>query len=160
MGDFFVFTLAQKVVKKEIKKKLKAGVPESEIIVISLTSQEMQSGKDGFRWVKPNKEFWYKGSMYDVVRKTESEGRNTFHCINDKQETQLFIHLDEMVRKNLPQNENAANKTKSLTTGIIKTGLLHENENIRIFNSCNLIHFIDQPFGFNNYFTHIELPPP
>ena len=97
--------------RKEIKKQIKEGVPEDELTIIKQTSENF----DELVWIKPNKEFTYKGTMYDVVRKTiEYNGDVTYHCINDKQETTLFVNLDEQVRKTMDSRNNGKDPLQNL----------------------------------------------
>lgn len=47
-------------------------------------------GDPEFRWIKPGREFRYKGEMYDVV-KTGVDGQNVlYHCIRDSREKKLI----------------------------------------------------------------------
>lgn len=160
MGDIFVFNLAHKVVKKEIKRKLKAGVPKEELFVIILSQSEIEDGEDGFRWVKKDKEFWYKGSMYDVVhQKDETGGKIRFECVNDDQEAQLFIHLESMIRKNLPDSENASRKTKILASGIIKTALPAHKLILTWDIRTSVFSFIKPYIKLQSFSPEVELPP-
>ena len=110
-GFFLVFKYQQSVVRKEIKKQIKEGVPEDELTIIKQTSEIF----DELVWIKPKKEFTYKGTMYDVVRKTiEDNGDITYHCINDTQETTLFVNLDNQVKKNMDARNNGKDPLKNL----------------------------------------------
>lgn len=105
-GFFIVFKYQQSAIRKEIKKQIKEGVPEDELTIIKQTSENF----DELVWIKPKKEFTYKGTMYDVVRKTiEDNGDVTYYCINDTQETTLFVNLDNQVKKNMDARNNGKN---------------------------------------------------
>ena len=89
-GVQYKFLADQKAIQKEIKKRIKQGVPESELFEFDLN----KISKDpGFSWVKSN-EFILGNEMFDIVHR---KGNLAF-CINDKQEAQLFQYLDEMTR--------------------------------------------------------------
>ena len=46
-------------------------------------------------WVERNREFRYKGDMYDVVRtETTPDGGKIFHCIADHEETRLYSEIE------------------------------------------------------------------
>jgi len=110
-GFFIVFNFQQVAIRKEIKKQIKEGVPEDELTIITQTSENF----DEIVWIKPKKEFTYKGTMYDVVRKTvEDNGDITYHCINDTQETTLFVNLDNLVKKNMDARNNGKDSIKLL----------------------------------------------
>lgn len=93
VGYFIAFKLLQQQARKEIKKKLKNSVPESELAVFTFSRKEAAD----LQWVKEGKEFMHNGSMYDVVRAEEHEGAITYHCVNDEQEKQLFVDLEKHV---------------------------------------------------------------
>lgn len=74
---------------------------------------------DELVWIKPKKEFTYKGTMYDVVRKTiEDNGDITYHCINDTQETTLFVNLDNLVKKNMDSRNGGKDPLKNLLNSL------------------------------------------
>lgn len=90
------FHFLQNQARSEMKARIKAGVPEKELHQITFASEE------DILWVRDGKEFKLKGRLYDVVRR---EG-NTFFCVDDEQETQLFAHLDELCREQQDQDGN------------------------------------------------------
>jgi hypothetical protein len=108
-GLFLVFKVQQYQVRKEIKQQIKLGVPEDELARITVTSDNEHL----LDW-EHDKEFRYKGTMYDVVKK-EVIDTNTvvYHCITDKQETKLFTNLDQQVRKEM-ETKNKGNDMKDL----------------------------------------------
>lgn len=99
-GYYPVFKYQQWQVRKEIKKKIKASVPEDElhIVIVNESSDELE-------WVREGKEFIYKGKMYDIVRSEYKDGMIIYSCIDDVQESRLFQRLDELVRKNMDNDD-------------------------------------------------------
>lgn len=83
-------------VKREIKHRIKAGVPECERVKFEFTANEVAA----LDWVKPAKEFRRNGRFYDVVKRIEGE-HVVLECIDDHQETELFAHLTDMVDRAL-----------------------------------------------------------
>ena len=67
-GIIFVFKYQQYAIRKEMKHKIKAGVPEDQLAKIIVNSENEQE----LDW-KHGKEFRYKGIMYDVVKKEVNE---------------------------------------------------------------------------------------
>lgn len=109
-GFFFVFKVQQYRIRREIKQYIKQGVPENELALITVTPEN----ENQLDW-KHKKEFRYKGTMYDVVRK-EIINKTTiiYHCVTDTQETVLFAHLDEMVSKNMDPKNDQNSPVKNL----------------------------------------------
>ena len=109
-GLFLVFRFQQHLVRKEIKRKIKAGVPDQELFFFRINQQNQQA----FEWIHA-REFRYKGRLYDVVRKkTLDQHTIEYACINDIQESRLFAQLDEEVSRNLSNNATPSPQTKVL----------------------------------------------
>lgn len=106
-GPYLTFKAQQYWVKKEIKTRIKNGVPQSELI--SFDANQLMNSKE-FVWEKLGKEFFFKGNLYDIVSATSLNGKFIFKCINDKQEKQLFANLEHLVKK---QNETDKNDQKN-----------------------------------------------
>lgn len=84
-------------IHREIKFKIKAGVPEEELHQFIFTPGEIK----GLVWMKSN-EFQFHGAFYDVVRESiDSSGKTHFFCIRDDNEKKLFAQFSEMFRLNL-----------------------------------------------------------
>ena len=86
MGTYPTFALMQKRIRSEVKAQIKAGIPESELV--GFTWSEIESE---IRWSKPEKEFWYRGTPYDVIR---WDGGRVI-CFPDIKERGLFAVLDQ-----------------------------------------------------------------
>lgn len=53
--------------------------------------------------------------MYDIVKKeTLADSSIAYYCINDKQETELFAHLDELIRKDMDHRSPVGKTAKKL----------------------------------------------
>lgn len=64
--------------------------------LLVLTIQDVEKDKD-FQRIH-NKEFRYKGLMYDIVRELKSGRTTTFVCLHDKRESKLFAGLKKLTR--------------------------------------------------------------
>ncbi len=100
-GYYPVYKIQQWQIRKEIKKKIKASVPEDELYRIKVTKNSTE-----LEWVREDKEFIYDGKMYDIVRCESSGDSITYFCINDTQEMMLFQKLDELVQKNMDSDSS------------------------------------------------------
>lgn len=104
VGYFFVFKAKELQIKSEVKKLIKESVPESQLTIIRLT----QGNKYDFIWIH-EKEFRYKGSMYDIVkRKAVAAGVTDYYCIQDEKETGLFRNLNTFVKGMMNGNNQTA----------------------------------------------------
>lgn len=90
MGSDWMFVHVQKQIRKEVKLKIKKGVPKDELFYF--TSKNPQTE---FHWIKPDKEFELNGHLYDVVRTKILRNHSIeLACVDDWQEAQLFQNLD------------------------------------------------------------------
>lgn len=104
-ATFTYFHFQKKGIRKEIKRKLIAGLDPSELVLLKLTHEDQIKY---LRWEHPG-EFEYQQNMYDVVN-SEVRGDTTwFWCWQDHRETRINRLLDELVAsalgKESPQNE-------------------------------------------------------
>lgn len=100
VGYLAVFTVLQYRVRSEVKKMLKATVPEGEILTLTFHTESLEKGGYALQWIEPH-EFRYNGSMYDILRTHISGDSTYFECINDVQEEMLFAHLDLHVQRHM-----------------------------------------------------------
>ncbi len=107
-GHFLTFITSQYSVKREMKIKIKNQLPETELTIITFNIAELSN----INWEDNGKEFWHNGNLYDVVKKVETAGSVTFHCINDMQEKTLFANLEELINRQM--NSDAQNNNTSL----------------------------------------------
>ncbi len=75
-----------------MKRAIKAGLEEESLHHFSFTKQEYEH----LNWQHKN-EFQWKGVMYDVVRTKTINNIIQVSCVNDKQESVLFAHLNDHI---------------------------------------------------------------
>ncbi|MEZ4875609.1 MAG: hypothetical protein R2793_09250 [Flavobacteriaceae bacterium] len=105
-GYYYFFKVQQRSLRKEVKRQIKEGIPEEELVLITITPQN----KTKVQW-KHDEEFEFEGSMYDVVR-TEILNENTivYHALPDEKEHQLIETFLEKIKKDQQKDQ----KTNSL----------------------------------------------
>ncbi len=82
-------------IKKEVKARFIAGIDKSELTHFTFSQSQL---KTDLRW-EHDREFEYKGEMYDVVE-TEMLGDSIHYiCWHDKAETQLNRRLQTLIAK-------------------------------------------------------------
>lgn len=123
VGYYFILRQSQLSHKKEIKKKLRSQLSNHQLDVISLTDNLKK-----IHWVKPGKEFWFHGEMYDVVRRQVIDGNEIMYCINDKEEKALVDNYNSMTKN----NSNSDKQGKSSAQNII-TLFVYEDETVSSF---------------------------
>ena len=153
-GYFIAFKIQQLEVRKEIKQQIKLGVPEGELIRITVNA----ANKHEFEW-EHAREFHYKGSMYDVIRKEViDEATTIYYCINDTKESILFANLDEQVEQQM-DTKNKNHPEKNLFK--ILSGIFFQPHNTKwILPQINIK--INYHFSYNHSSPALAIasPPP
>jgi hypothetical protein len=103
--------LSKLAIRKEIKHRIKAGVPESELIVLNFSKSECAH----LVWHKKN-EFAYNGHLYDIISKRSTADEVEFKCIDDRKEAKLFKDLDHFVAKRFQKGEKGSKVISWLET--------------------------------------------
>lgn len=156
IGFVGYFELAHYKLKKEIKSQLKEGVPKDKLVIFDFNSNQLKQ----LVWLKKN-EFDLNGNLYDVVRKSNSNGITHLECISDKQEKVLFAKLNQNVSSNLCDDNQ--HKPVSSLFKLLQTPSL-------LSNSCVDLNFIilkenkTSTFNYLDYLSvksiQIDSPPP
>jgi len=121
-GTYIIFKNRQYQVRKDIKRQIKRGVSESDLVLLKIPKEIEQNPNPSFKRIH-SKEFRYNGEMYDIVLQ-EAKGDTTWYwCIWDKEETALFAKLDELFARawgkdpvNQSNNEKLFSFLKNLFT--------------------------------------------
>ena len=135
---------------------MKNNLADNELEKVVVSNVDIDNGSSDFRFKDDNKEFVYKGKLYDIVRQ-KSDGVNTvFYCINDKNEESLIEGLEEHIQRNTDQNLPAKNNTSNLVKNIVKDAL-PDKQYKQICNYCSKITFNTY---YNLYLKEQFIPPP
>lgn len=114
-APYLTFKAQQYWAKKEIKTRIKQGVPESELTCFN-ASKAINS--HSFEWIKTGKEFFYLDNLYDIVKTDVIDGKVIFKCINDKQEKQLFANLESILKKSTGNQKDTQNNSSSFFSSL------------------------------------------
>lgn len=103
-GLYLLHTVQVEFVRHEMKQRIKAGVPESDLVVLKIAKAEEEDSEIFER--EHSREFRYKGEMYDVMRIVQLEDTTIYTCIHDVKESNLFEQLDKMVLNELSEDDD------------------------------------------------------
>ena len=98
-GTVFIFKISQYAIRKEIKKKIKAGLAQEDLVIFSFSDKELAD----LNW-EHSREFHFRGKMFDVVRRSDKNDQHVLYCISDDQESRLFADLDNITSKKMNRN--------------------------------------------------------
>jgi hypothetical protein len=105
-GYYLMFCIAQYNIRKEIKKEIINGLNNKDLTLIIVPFND----ESNLCWIESNKEFRYKGEMYDVVKIQNQCQKKYYYCINDRKEKQLIANYD----KNHNTKKDSGKKIKNL----------------------------------------------
>lgn len=151
-GYVFLFSISQRIIKKEIKQLLKSSLPETEVEYLRI-----KIGDPNYRKFEKN-EFFYYGRLYDVIKMKVSDGYMHIVCINDKKEEQLFKNLDELISNSF-QNEGSRGYVLSKLLSL----LLFFEEHAKTIFLPDVALVQNNPFKIEkhiSYISDIPTPPP
>ena len=153
IGFYPLFKVLQYKTRREIKMRIKQGVPEEELHMITFAPGEQ------IDWVREGKEFRYKDNMYDIVRTGNSKDTVIYYCVNDTEEKVLFSTLDELVKKDMNEKSGATNNPSKHLLKLL-LNLYHETSSSVVISP----RMITINFHYLFYWTapglELSTPPP
>ena len=91
-GTFGYLSVQKKQVQKSVKRKMMEGIPREELIYFKFSQEDIATK---LNW-KHAKEFEFKGEMYDIVERNETEDSAFYWVWWDKEET---VHNQKVKRQ-------------------------------------------------------------
>jgi hypothetical protein len=157
VGYFPLFKLQQWKIRNEIESKIENASLKETLSLISIPSCNATE----IEWEEINKEFKYKGSMYDVVYFETKGYRTDYYCIKDGDETKLCSYLDEMVKKQMDENPNPIGSTGNNILKIFFTFFYVHSDNSALLNltEVNKTHTPFALFYSSSFYNKITPPP-
>jgi hypothetical protein len=150
-GYIFVFEIQKHEIRREIKQQIKAGVPETELVLLKILEGKPNPA---FQRVDEH-EFRYDGKMYDIVRQKSHGDTTWYYCLADEKETQLFAHLEELAKRDMSQNSERQQRIERLLSLFALLFFSHHDE-------ASLADAAEERASSHYYFglkTWIDPPP-
>ncbi len=97
-STYFYFKQRQYQIKKAIKRQIKKGVNDEDLVLLKIAKVLENTSNEDFERIH-SKEFRYKGEMYDIVRFEDRGSETWYWCIWDREETALFAALPELLKR-------------------------------------------------------------
>jgi hypothetical protein len=156
-GQIGLFLFVQNHLRNEIKEIIRNNPDKSKLEVITIPNSIIKNQESIFKRID-DKEFRYKGKMYDIVMEKNLAGSVQFYCINDKLEEKLIARFSD-----LKNNDNSK--------GLLRNNLIKQ---FKIFSfdapqtKQNNSFFPTISIAINNYYfmslhsiiLDINPPPP
>ena len=146
----------KRVIKKEVKWKLIAGIDKSELVLLKFSKQEIHTKLD---W-KHSKEFEYNTQMYDIVEKQNINDSVYYWCWWDFEETKLNKQLRTLL-VSVYKNDIPFKKKQSEILDFYKSlYFFHINvwQPFIHYENCQKINIKTNIYQY--LFSNLEHPPP
>jgi len=138
----------QKNIQKEIKKEIRSGLKDEELTLIIVSHND----ESEIQWIKPQKEFRYKGEMFDVVRVKYKNEKKYYYCINDIKEKRLIAAFN----KNHKSKKGNEKRMKNRSNNQYFQSFL-----IKIKDNCSIhLYFVRCDIKYKSNIIDILSPPP
>jgi hypothetical protein len=157
LGAGFVYNVWLFSVKKNVEHKLHSKY-EEEIVIIKIPKKWEQDPPADFEW-HDDREFRYRGQMYDVVRKEVHNDKIWYFSYWDKAETEVLNNLSKYVSNYLQNNPDEQQKNTFLKTYLDHSFLISAMESPAV----PIFEVEDSPpenMKMQNIFLDIDSPPP
>lgn len=150
-GYYLYYKYLQHNIQQEIKNEINEGLNERDLSVVIISLKD----ENKIIWTKKNKEFKYKGLMYDVVKTTTKNGKKYYYCINDVKEKKL---ITSFFRNNRRKNKFLFKLKKNLSKKYLSkkfsTKISIKNTNVFVFENqefykSKILDVLSPPPEFN-----------
>ena len=152
LGYYIGGKAIQLLLKEQARERVLMNAPDSSLLAIEL------EGNDNYIvWEEQDREFTYKGHLYDVVRIKKINNRAVYFCIDDSHEDALVNKLNDITKS----NQHPVGKT----TGMPGVTLVYNQEAIRVechapFSPEPVYNCIEFDDALQRSFASIIVPPP
>ena len=116
VGEYLVVKAVQWDVRRDIKQRIKAGIPKEELIVLQFSKHQSPAN---IVWMHA-REFRHEGNMYDVVNQEDIGDSIRYYCILDERDTWLYANLEMQIRQELTGNPQRQHQQTELLQQIPK----------------------------------------
>jgi len=160
MGVYMLFKYEQTLVRKEMKRRIKFGIPENERLLFSIPNWMEETPNKDFKRIHKG-EFRYKGEMYDILYAKKDADTTHYIVIHDPKETNLFAKLDEHLNKynDWDTHHNPLSKSKKELKKYKKDYFAVKHINSLTDNYSELA-FIEDAYSILQQYSDIASPPP
>ncbi len=96
-----VLVVWQHHIYTQTQKLIAQGLPEAILEKVTITPENEKL----LVWEKANKEFWYQGKLYDIVKVATTSKSTIYYCLQDTKETQVVKSFEQ--QKQTDSNANS-----------------------------------------------------
>jgi hypothetical protein len=106
-----IFSFTVIIRKQQLRHEMREKMEKSLL-------QTIMIDEDKVVWIKPGKEIFVKGKMFDVKETEKKDSKIVFHGLYDEEETALMKNIDNSLKKQSTSLQNLLNNLFSLLLGV------------------------------------------
>ena len=158
MGGFYaILAIEREEIREKIEQKIIKSLKKSDLICIVANDENLPK----IIWERPEKEFHFEGSLYDVAYVETVLGVDYYYCLSDKDETILEAKIDKLL-ENQTDKFPLRNQSKRMLH-FLSEPLLKYNKPVFQFNyfiNKNTPIFTQLTFFYlSNLVSKLKQPP-
>tara|TARA_B100000614_G_C14459075_1_gene457651 strand:+ start:113 stop:622 length:510 start_codon:yes stop_codon:yes gene_type:complete len=157
-GVMFVYKLQELNIKSEVKQQIKLGIAETDLITLAIPKHLEEKANPEFKRIH-EKEFRYKGEMYDIISKVVKDDTTYYDVIHDPKESKLFAKLDELANNEL-NNDPAQKKISERIKSLFAANYIPSKSDIISNFPYSISTFCYYGKTYDDIFLPISSPPP
>lgn len=157
IGVGFVYNAWLISIKQNVKQKIKKEY-KGKKTVVKIPKSWSDAPPADFKWHE-EREFEYRGQMYDVIKKETHGDEIWYYCHWDKAETKLLNNLSQYVTDYLQQHPSDKQKESTLQAYLDKL-FLASGGTAFLAPLYEAITFFCQQFLIQTVFGDVDAPPP
>jgi hypothetical protein len=146
-GYYLWFSFVKNSIQKEIRREIRQGLSEKDLTLISVPVKDEKE----ICWIKPGKEFTYRGKMYDVVKTRISDDMKFYYCIDDVKEKKLIAGFSKIPESN--------QKARKLIGSFHYIYVIQPESFFHIHETSNHEYFV-KSFDTASAIKEVTIPPP
>ncbi len=155
VGEYVVVKAVQWDVRRDVKRRIKAGIPKEELVMLQFSKRQPPSN---IVWMHA-REFRYEGNMYDVVNQEDIGDSIRYYCILDERDTWLYANIEQQIRQELTGNPQRQRQQTELLQQIPKFFWLPANP-IEYGFKCFTPKPMHTAYAIIAYAPSVPSPPP
>ncbi|MEI8201801.1 MAG: hypothetical protein WCH34_02240 [Bacteroidota bacterium] len=138
-GYYVAFGLFRHIIRVEAEQNMIKSLKYQDLQAFSFN----QTLNHDFVWTENNKEFSFKGELFDVVKIISYQGEFQYLCLHDKKESVLMASFSKMLEKDFWGNRTAKHPvSKIIELLTLDSFCLNENKSLPAFHPSTKLDFI------------------
>jgi hypothetical protein len=154
-GALIIYELVEMKIHEDAEELSEKNISDSSVILLSFNINSLKNNKQ-FEWTRKDKEFRFRGKLYDIAKIVKEKGTVKYFCVNDKDEESLQKDYGDFDK----QTGNKNNFVKEIFDKQNNTNYFFEEYTIKYPGLIRNFYFANAIFKYQDIIQNIHTPPP